>query len=899
MAFLFIAALGGAAELRALTPPSQVVSISSRNQAAVRSTGSHSVSLVFAVRNNSNDSITVVPGIKLPDGWSVVMGGSSFRLGPNEVDQWIIGIGVPARASAAKYTVRVSARVGEARLSEPVRDSAVILVEEKRGLAMVVTSRPAYAVGGDSYQVVFQLRNTGNMPANVSFGATSSLSGGVRLAKASTALTSNQSTTITVDVPASRLNVARDEIVELTASDADDSRVTACASARVTVVLRPGSEVPYETIPAQLRLRAAPKGSGVSPFEFTGRGLFAGSEDTQMDFSIRGRSSGNSVFGERDEYRVSVRNPRYTARVGDNLFMLSRLTGGGQPGFGAGVEAIRGEFSGGGYIQRFRFLPEKISERAGFVRLRPAGLPRVDELSANLVQRTGGLLAGNVASSAITAHPVRNVFVEAELAASAKGRSRGNAQSLHATAGEAIRFDVSHTSADSAFAGPGRGSQSDYASVSATPLPKLALSASANFNRFSAQNDSALPGQKQYGGSFQASVGESLIFGFNSTVRADAGEASISSRQKSGSVRLARSLGVVGGSASFEAGQVRDTSAGSGRFLQLRLAGDVNLRIASLSLFSDFLSGRSLWVQNANRKTFGGNGIIRLPVNSRVSIVGFTARTSAPSASSYSQVDMQFVHTMRNGSTIGVRGRFASRPRTDDGFERTAYMEYGLPLRVPVGKTIPRGSVQGIVQDEATGRAISGALVRLGPQAAVTDKKGNVRFTGLAAGEYRVSLAHETSSSNLAYTGDQVIRVDSTGRKTRDFRVRVGQASKVAASVRQFTRARTSLVTGPDSLVDFGPVEGALVSLILDKDTLFQTTGANGKVLFEDLPKGSWTVQVLADPPTPYRYEKALMVVAAEAGKESAIEFRLVPRQKTIQIIAGDRSVTEAAQPVR
>src|SRR5947208_793732 len=155
------------------------------------------------------------------------------------------------------------------------------------------------------------------------------------------------------------------------ATQVEAPAIPAEASARVTVVPEPSRKIEeYLKVPTQVHLRAA-SSDGVSPFEIFGRGDVRDGGHTQMDFLFRGPTGQFSAFGERDEYRVALIAPNWRLRAGDQLFMLSSLTGVGQPGFGLGADATHGAFSMGGYGEQFRRIPGRGNETGAFVSARP------------------------------------------------------------------------------------------------------------------------------------------------------------------------------------------------------------------------------------------------------------------------------------------------------------------------------------------------------------------------------------------------------------------------------------------------------------------------------------------------------------------------------------------------
>jgi hypothetical protein len=229
--------------------------------------------------------------------------------------------------------------------------------------------------------------------------------------------------------------------------------------------------------------------------------------------------------------------------------------------------------------------------------------------------------------------------------------------------------------------------------------------------------------------------------------------------------------------------------------------------------------------------------------------------------------------------------------------QSVAYLEYGMPVRLPIARLRTSGRVYGRVVDQASGRGVSGALVRLGPQVAITDRQGQVAFGGVPAGEHRLSMTQETSIANAVFVGDPTIRVDSTQRRPVRFELAITEGARVDVDVRRFAAVRTGVANAPDSLADAGPLEGISLMLVRGRDTLYETTGTNGRMSFTDVPPGAWLLTVASEAPAFQRFDPDRAELALEAGEATQITFRLVPRKREVQIIGEGEELRAKAAP--
>src|SRR6185295_9288280 len=239
-------------------------------------------------------------------------------------------------------------------------------------------------------------------------------------------------------------------------------------------------------------LRAA-SAHGVSPFEIFGRGPIRDGSSMQVDFLARGPTGAYSAFGERDEYRLEIAAPSWHARVGDNLYMLSSLTGFAQPGFGAGADATRGTVTLGGYGQQFRRVPEKGSETCAFLSARPHPGARV---ALNFVDRAGGFLPGRIgsATASFDRGSYNGGFEVAQSRAPGTGGETGLARTARLSGSGILgSFDFGHLFADTAFTGTQRGSEHDYLTASTQYWDRLSFAVNASTHRTDLSRATGVP----------------------------------------------------------------------------------------------------------------------------------------------------------------------------------------------------------------------------------------------------------------------------------------------------------------------------------------------------------------------------------------------------------------------
>jgi hypothetical protein len=285
---------------------------------------------------------------------------------------------------------------------------------------------------------------------------------------------------------------------------------------------------------------------------------------------------------------------------------------------------------------------------------------------------------------------------------------------------------------------------------------------------------------------------------------------------------------------------------------------------------------------------FGVDAQLQITRTTRFSVSGTDTRTFAPDGG-YTYGDVRLSQLLPMGGELSARVRLGGRDVHEAAIgQKLAYLEYSTPLQLPTGPTRSPGRVQGRVVDRQTGRGVEGALVRLGPQAAITDGDGRVEFAGLPAGAYRVSLAQQLSSGSTVFSGNPDVEVDNVSRAPTRFAVAIEPAGRISGLVRRMVLARTGIGGAPDSLADGGPMQGIGVVLAGVRDTLYRTTDLAGGFEFTDVPSGSWTLIVVGEVPDQTQWEVEKVPVALKSGGQERVAFRLVPRRRRVRIVSGD-----------
>jgi hypothetical protein len=856
-------------------------------------TAGATVTAAFMATNARDDSVRITARLELPNDWSALTGAAPFPVAGRSTEMLMLSIAVPARTAAGVYPVRVWLTSTE----DPrgVMDSVVVRVPARRALDVDLLDRPGFAVSGNSYDASFLVRNRGNIAATVELRIKSSL-GSLAVQDTTLRLEAEESRVVRTTVRSrAGLQSAIDDVLEMYATQHGSSEAEgAHASARVMIVPEPTRKIEeFLRIPTQVNIRAA-SAEGVSPFEVFGEGKVIDGGATDISFLFRGPTGKYSVFGERDEYRVELRAPSWRARLGDQLYMLSSLTGAGQPGFGAGADATRGMFTAGAYGQQFRRVAEKGTEQGAFLSVRP----REDARAAvNLVNRVGGSLAGQIASAEASLEGDA-ISAGLELARSRHDGSDGLARSARVSgARSGLSYDFGHFQADTGFAGSQRGASHNYLTANAHPWSALSFGVNGSKHRSDLSRATGVPYIDRLD---LASLSATAFGRYTLEVGAVSRGTTIQSLTQSGRQNSVRARGdhdFAFGTLTVEgeAGRAKDVLSEQRLFTDVSLGARRAFQRGQVAAYVERYSGGSIIKGTERVITVGGDAGLRLNRFTQLSLIGYAMRLQSANSPWHSQIEALLTHGLRNGNSVTLRARLMGGSSLSAAEQSVAYLEYGIPLRLPVSRLRTPGRVFGRVVDAVSGQGVPGALVRLGPQVAITDQSGQVAFGGVPGGEHRLSMSQETSFANAVFVGDPTLVVDSTRARPTTFTLAIARSARLDVDVRRFVAVRTAVAGAPDSLVESGALANATLVLAGETDTLYRTTSASGKASFTDVPPGRWMVTVRGDAPAFHRFEPDRMELELAPGETQALAFRLVPRKREVQLIGEGQELRPTA----
>jgi hypothetical protein len=336
-------------------------------------------------------------------------------------------------------------------------------------------------------------------------------------------------------------------------------------------------------------------------------------------------------------------------------------------------------------------------------------------------------------------------------------------------------------------------------------------------------------------------------------------------------------------------------------FSSLNLSGRAEIgRNQYVTVFTDITDGRALGAGGVGTLTSGGNADVRLARHTTLRMTASVTAQRNRMSDWVGQSDVSLEQGVRQ-SIVALRARLSQSGAKSVTPTNALYLEVRTPLHVPTSHLDLGGRAHAQVVDAETGNGIEGALVRLGEQAAITDKHGNAYFKGLELGDYRPVVDGGAAAGRIV-TGSNEVRVNS--KAPVGFQIKLGRGARIGVRLHRFDRNPAAAPNAVDSLVDAGAINQTVVALISAKDTIWQTSDDRGKIDFGSVAPGHYTVAVVAgEIPDFMAYENKEIAIDVSAGETRSVDMRMVPVSRPVEFLSQETVLVAApaaqSAPVR
>ncbi len=883
----------------------------------------------FVISNRTGGQEEFLEELTLPPTWQkVVSDDPVFKLKAGELEVRVVAFLVPLSADAGHYRIRY--RVGSRR-DHGVEKAESLMVEVLPvvKLDLSVEHKPALVIAGEPYQADLRLANQGNSRIEIRLSAKTSQAGQVGIQPARVALEPGASGRIRVRVETDgKLSRRTTQTVEIKAlaekPNGDTTSVREVFSVQ-TIPQITGASDYYLRLPGKAALIATQQ-DGETGFqvELSGWGNLDEEGKRRLDFQFRGPDIQNrSIWGKRDEFRISYQLEQFDLHLGDRGYSLSPLTQ--RFSYGRGVEADlrREKFRLGAFCLKDRWgepEPQLIGAYLAY-RAKPGLEIRgnfLDKSRDSTVSAEAYNLRVYSLQTKVDLRQTMNLGFEC---------GYGQGQRDGQTRGLAFRLDLTgrisnqvHYSFEKTHAGPeyfGYYNDADYTSGAVTFEIWRQLRAGlfyrdhkSNLDVDSTQGPSSREKSYQAGLRYLFSVGPEVSVDYRHLTRKDELlPADYRYQEKAVRLGVVQTLGRLRINTQAERGVFEDRLPAARRDDLERY----NLYVSFHPTYSQSYNlyarvGHSSFTGTPERtRSLGLSGSWTVRHNLCLSLDFRSDASGSSQGQNRASLFSRFQYTFPNRHTLVLRTQWLDYDRKKHQ-DLSIFAMYTIPLNIPVGRKTGIGVVKGRVCDaEASGPSpLPRVILTADGATAVTDEKGEFVFPSLKPGIQYLRVEKGSIGLDRVTTQIQPLAVEVKGGKTTEIEIGIRTACTISGRVavgdpESGRRLAVADTTAGDSLFLVGSGadesirakaqgDGGLANILVeireDQETLRQLTDPKGGFSFEDLRPGVWTMKVYHDHLPAHHYlEIDQLQVDLKPGEKREIILTVLPRLRPIEII--------------
>jgi hypothetical protein len=885
------------------------------------------VTASILVSNTSDADAVYEESFGLPSGWLRISPPSMpIPLAPGRRELRLVAFVVPAASPSGSFDIDYT--LSDAPTRAPVATARLTVVVLPVGkLELVREDQTETVIAGEACAPRLRIINRGNSRLKVAISAQASPARPVRL----------ESAEVWIEPAASHVFRAHFEtdveqrepltqVVRFTVAStgADGAKITAARAVAVNIIPRVSGDLdPYVRLPARLRLTAvAENGRAGAQSEFSGDGFVDEERKQRLDFLFRGPSlERQSMFGLRDEYRVSYHGPELDLHVGDRNYSLSPLTQRFNYGRGAAVDFHPGPTSAGAFFMETVGRTREFQTAGAYVTHQYT--PAFSVQASALHKSEPGLASLPESVGPVDLVSLRPRFdfgerldLDLEYGASSAGsgpESQAHRAEARGRLFEDVTYSLERIKAGNEFFGYYHATESTQAAVTFPihgPLRgKASFNQAARDAYANSYADRASPlavyasRQTSYrpGLLFRVSDRTDLSLEYQHIERhADGRTTSRDSLEKSARLGVGHSRDKFGVQSFAEFGVIGKNVSGE---------GDENETVARLSTFVSY------------RPTTGQSYSVHGSVRSSSSNVDPTERSQTLGVSAHwtlgprVDVDLDYTrnqydsrtarvqdtasgaisYTMPNRHVASLRTRWQNDLGSSEALTSVS-VSYMIPFGLPVSKKKGGGVLRGQIFERVGGvsQPLSRVIVTANGITAVTDRQGRFVFPSLRPGTYQVNVEQSSLGPGRVTLDPVPLAVEVEKDEARELSVGVVDAASVRGKIVLFGDARGGLGPGDrgagaeKEYKALGGFSAGLVELTNGREVLRQLTDSDGAVSFDNLRPGKWTLRVHKNNLPPHHLiETPETDLEIGPGQTREVFVRVLPVRRSIRFIDG------------
>ncbi len=316
------------------------MSIQSSGPKLVETEPGQVLTTIFMVTNITGQKREFLEEVELPSEWRLIIRGFPFELDASESDTRMVSFSVPPTALAGRYQVTYSVQNSEDANITAEQAIDVVVLSLAR-LEVMLQEVPQYVIAGREYQCHFVVVNHSNAGSMIALEIDSKKDYPAKTDLMEFHLEPGESKKVIVTVetdPDLRKKIRHRLSVTAKALDFKKGEITANDGSQVEIIPKmTGVEERYHKIPIKLETQCSRDENIGLQAQLSGSGTLTENGDQNIDFLFRGPDiQQKSVFGQRDEYRLSLDTDTWEIHLGERSYSLSPLTEQYQYGWGAG-----------------------------------------------------------------------------------------------------------------------------------------------------------------------------------------------------------------------------------------------------------------------------------------------------------------------------------------------------------------------------------------------------------------------------------------------------------------------------------------------------------------------------------------------------------------------------------
>jgi hypothetical protein len=827
--------------------------------------------------------------MKLPSGWKQVTQGSSFTIEPGKFEIRLLMFSVPTGAAPGSYTVTYTVRDREKGIHTASATISMV-VPHFNLFELNIVHAPQYVIAGMMIVTDVSLTNLGNI-ANV-FRLKFRSSHAYPLQTDSTVihLPPNERRIIRISVTTDGTSERTDHTVEVIALLMDDASVMKKVSSIVKVI--PGVAIvkdEFREFPVIARLTGVGQNEqfGVQG-ELSGSGSLNAAKTDNFEFLFRSPETQSvSLYGLRDEYRMSYRSDNLRLYAGDQNFLLSPLTEIGRTAAGIGGSVSNGKWHGGGFYNETRWMSPRQKEMGGFIKYQ---IMQDASLGVNYLHKQD-LTTSDVATVRTIVKPLKQGTLDIEFGIGEQEGKPGNAFAARFEGVQQwLSYDLRYIRAGPQYGGYYRDMNFFSSSINAKASQRLRFISYIRIENRNTERDTqqlTAPREQQY--QIGAAYSENFSLVYRYSTREDIFDsAAYRMREDAVQTRIGVSNARYSLFANADIGIQHDFISRRTSPFQ-RYAVNSTYRPVDNYQYGGSIEYEAIYDtangKNQERIMANVNALIQLGEYTKLTMILFSSRLLATPAQSYLMMEAALDHLLPLNHTVSLRSRvIVNAPSA--GPPLVAYsLNYAIPFSVPYQRIKEIGQLRGFLRDQR-GKGIENILLMIGSQAAVTDNKGSFLFPSLAPGTNYLSIDRVSLGFQNITSLPMPLELNIRGGEETNITLWVKKSSIFSGTITLFSEKNQNILDTTSVLIDAGGRPGVFVSLSMNNEIHRRVTDSRGTFLIEDIRPGVWLLRVTGgNIPNYHTIEPDSMLVDLLPGGKLHVNVRIHPEKRTLQIL--------------